>query len=237
MERARPQAESLREQALGIIRDAITAGELAEDRIYSAAGLAKQLGMSLSPVREAMMALVTEGTVEAVPNRGFRLVAITEADLEEIIAIRVLLAVPAARQLAAASDDAVVGRLQEVGADAEGEATTKAEAIAALRGFAEATVSAAEAGDVPEFYTQDRRFHEALLEHGLGRRAAEISLRLRDQSRLFRNADRSIAVDSARELPVLVELIDEGRAAEAADLVTSNLYFFKRVPAAAEAEG
>ena len=82
MERVRAQSESLREQALGIIRDAITAGELAEDRIYSAAGLAKQLGMSLSPVREAMMALVTEGTVEAVPNRGFRLVTITEADLE-----------------------------------------------------------------------------------------------------------------------------------------------------------
>jgi DNA-binding GntR family transcriptional regulator len=117
MERVRPQAESLREQALGIIRDAITAGELAEDRIYSAAGLAKQLGMSLSPVREAMMALVTEGTVEAVPNRGFRLVTITEADLEEIIAIRVLLAVPAARSLAEADSADIVGRDQRAGAD------------------------------------------------------------------------------------------------------------------------
>ena len=236
MERVRPQAESLREQALGIIRDAITAGELAEDRIYSAAGLAKQLGMSLSPVREAMMALVTEGTVEAVPNRGFRLVTITEADLEEIIAIRVLLAVPAARSLAEADSADIVGRDQRASADPASESTTKADAVARLRGLAEATVAAAEAGEFVEFYTQDRRFHEALLEHGLGRRAAAISLRLRDQSRLYRHQDEigAIALDSARELPAIVDLIEEGRAAEVADLVTSNLYFFKRVPAEAD---
>ena len=236
MDRVRTQSESLREQALGIIRDAITAGELAEDKIYSAAGLAKQLGISLSPVREAMMALVTEGTVEAVPNRGFRLVTVTEADLEEIIAIRVLLAAPAARSLAGADSDDIVGRGRGADADATSASTTKADAVTRLRSLAEATVAAAEDGDVAEFYTQDRRFHEALLEHGLGGRAAEISLRLRDQSRLYRHQDQigAIAVDSARELPRIVDLIEEGNSAEAADLVTSNLYFFKRVPADAD---
>ena len=236
MERVRAQSESLREQALGIIRDAITAGELAEDRIYSAAGLAKQLGMSLSPVREAMMALVTEGTVEAVPNRGFRLVTITEADLEEIIAIRILLAVPAARSLAEAGSDDIFGRDQGEGADASSGSTTKADAVIRLRGLAEETLAAAEAGELAEFYTHDRRFHEALLEHGLGGRAAAISLRLRDQSRLYRHEDQigAIALDSARELPAIVDLIEEGRTDEVADLVTSNLYFFKRVPAEAD---
>ncbi len=236
MDRVRTQSESLREQALGIIRDAITAGELAEDKIYSAAGLAKQLGISLSPVREAMMALVTEGTVEAVPNRGFRLVTVTEADLEEIIAIRVLLAAPAARSLAGAGSDDIVGRGQRADTDATSQSTTKADAVTRLRSLAEATVAAAEDGDVAEFYTQDRRFHEALLEHGLGGRAAAISLRLRDQSRLYRHQDQigAIAVDSARELPRIVDLIEEGNSAEAADLVTSNLYFFKRVPADAD---
>ena len=236
MDRVRTQSESLREQALGIIRDAITSGELAEDKIYSAAGLAKQLGISLSPVREAMMALVTEGTVEAVPNRGFRLVTVTEADLEEIIAIRVLLAAPAARSLAGADSDDIVGRGRRADADATSASTTKADAVTRLRSLAEATVAAAEDGDVAEFYTQDRRFHEALLEHGLGGRAAAISLRLRDQSRLYRHRDQigAIAVDSARELPRIVDLIEEGNSAEAADLVTSNLYFFKRVPADAD---
>ncbi|WP_228282529.1 GntR family transcriptional regulator [Brevibacterium atlanticum] len=221
MDRARPQAQSLREHALAIIRDAITAGDLAEDRIYSAAGLAKELGMSLSPVREAMMSLVTEGTVEAVPNRGFRLVPITEDDLEEIIRIRVLLAVPAVRNLC---------ELAAAGSAEVAPGVTITEALSRLREHAEATIVAAESGDVPEFYTRDRRFHEALLEYGLGRRAAEISLRLRDQSRLFnvRKQIDDIAVDSARELPRIIDLIESEEADAAAELVTGNLYFFRR---------
>ncbi|WP_413332812.1 GntR family transcriptional regulator [Brevibacterium sp. GP-SGM9] len=247
MDHSRPQAVSLREHALAIIRDAIIAGELAEDRIYSAAGLAKQLGMSLSPVREAMMALVTEGTVEAVPNRGFRLVPITADDLEEIIRIRVLLAVPAVRRLCAAvaeagdsggarDTDGDDGKGRNVkggdrgGHDAEGTGIDVGAVLDLLRDHAATTVAAAETGDVVEFYTHDRRFHEALLEFGLGRRAAEISLRLRDQSRLFnvRSEIDDIAVDSAKELPVIVDLIEAGRADEVAELVTGNLYFFKR---------
>lgn len=241
MDRERPQAQSLREHALAIIRDAITAGDLAEDRIYSAAGLAKELGMSLSPVREAMMSLVTEGTVEAVPNRGFRLVPITEDDLEEIIRIRVLLAVPAVRNLC---ESAAAGKAERGGGTAAGDSGDGSEqgsaevaagvtietALAWLREHAEATIAAAESGDVPDFYTRDRRFHEALLEYGLGRRAAEISLRLRDQSRLFNVRSRidDIAVDSARELPRIVDLIESGEADAAAELVTGNLYFFRR---------
>lgn len=246
MDHSRPQAVSLREHALAIIRDAIIAGELAEDRIYSAAGLAKQLGMSLSPVREAMMALVTEGTVEAVPNRGFRLVPITADDLEEIIRIRVLLAVPAVRRLCAAVAEAGgsgggrdaegAGEDHDIeGKSVDGHGTERVgidvgTALDLLRDHAAATVAAAETGDVVEFYTHDRRFHEALLEFGLGRRAAEISLRLRDQSRLFnvRSEIDDIAVDSAKELPVIVDLIEAGRADEVAELVTGNLYFFKR---------
>lgn len=222
MEIVRQPVASLREQALAIIRDAITAGELDEDRIYSAAGLAKQLGMSLSPVREAMMALVTEGTVEAVPNRGFRLVPVTQADLEEITHVRVLLAVPAVRQLchqAASSPES----------SAQPGSGLKAQ-IEQLRGQAAATVDAAEEGDMTAFFTHDRRFHEALLEFGLGRRAADISLRLRDQSRIFqpKGAVDEVIRASAQELMTLVDLLEDGRADEAAELVTRNLYFFKR---------
>lgn len=224
MEKVRQPIASLREQALAIIRDAITAGELDEERIYSAAGLAKQLGMSLSPVREAMMALVTEGTVEAVPNRGFRLVPVTQADLEEITRVRVLLAVPAVRQLCEQATGSPESSAQS-GLDPEFQAQ-----IEQLRGQAAATVDAAETGDMTAFFTHDRRFHEALLEFGLGRRAADISLRLRDQSRSFqpRGAVDEVILASAQELMALVDLVEKDRADEAAELVTRNLYFFKR---------
>src|SRR5690606_40154543 len=103
---------SLREEALEEIRTAISVGDLGEDRIFSAAGLAKTLGMSLSPVREAMMSLVADGTVEAVPNRGYRLAPVTPEDLEEILTLRRLLAGPAVVALCAARDAGTLADLR-----------------------------------------------------------------------------------------------------------------------------
>lgn len=236
---ARPEpAPSLREHALRNIRNAITNGDLAEDRIYSAAGLAKQLGVSLSPVREAMMGLVTEGTVEAVPNRGFRLVPITRADLEEIIHIRTLLAGPAVENLAtrraavavgvAPDADSGPGHGTDDGSEFGGVAARLGEQLAQLRTWAAEAVTAAEAGDRAGFLDADRSFHEDLLEYGLGRRAAAISLRLRDQSRLVITGPVDFDVESAQQLVELVDLIEAGKPADARALVVENLYYFKR---------
>lgn len=212
------QSPSLREHALRAIRTAITNGDLAEDRIYSAAGLAKQLHVSLSPVREAMMSLVAEGTVEAVPNRGFRLVPVTHEDLEEIVRIRSLLAGPAVESLCREAS----------GQDGESETARQ---LSELRGWAKDALSAAEAGEKAEFLVADRLFHENLLAYGLGRRAADISLRLRDQSRILASGSGQVDSDSARQLIELVELIEAGDAEAARSLVVDNLYYFRRVEA------
>ena len=200
---------SLREEALEEIRTAISVGDLGEDRIFSAAGLAKTLGMSLSPVREAMMSLVADGTVEAVPNRGYRLAPVTPEDLEEILTLRRLLAGPAVVALCEARDLQVVR---------------------VLRDAAAAAVTAAEAGDRKSFFAADRTFHALVLEHGLGPRAAANGLHLRDQSR---TADAAEAPGSpkdavsAAQLVDLVELVGEGRSAEARALVEENLGYFE----------
>lgn len=206
------RSPSFREQALDEIRSAITTGELAEHTVYSAAALAKQLGMSLSPVREAMMSLVADGTVEAVPNRGYRLVPVTEADLEELILLRSLLTVPA------------VQRLCETGG---------AGSIERLRALAEEGLEAARREDSGAFLSADRRFYGELLRAGLGNRAADIGLRLRDQSRVADLGVKSAAVDlrSARETSDLVEAIAAGRADEAERLVVDNLYYFRKTEA------
>ena len=47
-------------------------GDMQPGKIYSANALATQLGVSNSPVREAMMALSEKGLLEVVRNRGFR---------------------------------------------------------------------------------------------------------------------------------------------------------------------
>lgn len=217
-----PRSPSLREHALETIRLAITAGELDEGRIYSAAALAKQLGVSLSPVREAMMALVSEGTVEAIPNRGFRLTPVTPQDLDEIIRIRILLSLPAVEYLS--------GYFRERN---ENPASPRSEAIERdvqrLRFLAQEAVSAADSGDGTKFSHLDREFHRSLIEFGVGRRAAEICLQLRDQSRVTVVAGdiSKTYPQAARNLVDLVNTITEGDTAQACSLFESNLTMYK----------
>lgn len=158
------------------------------------------------------MSLVADGTVEAVPNRGYRLVPVTEADLEELILLRSLLTVPA------------VQRLCETGG---------AGSIERLRALAEEGLEAARREDSGAFLSADRRFYGELLRAGLGNRAADIGLRLRDQSRVADLGVKSAAVDlrSARETSDLVEAIAAGRADEAERLVVDNLYYFRKTEA------
>lgn len=221
--RRRPVAPpSLRELALEEIRLAITTGQLDEGRTYSAAGLAKELGMSLSPVREAMMSLVSEGTVEAVPNRGFRLRPVSTDDLAEIIRIRVVLSMPAV-------EDLCVRARAAAGAGEEGE-TIRAQ-LGELGQLAAAGTEAIEAEQYEEFLRLDREFHRALLEYGLGPRAAEISLRLRDQSRFVGRGRPVLGADrqTARELVEIVELLSAGRTVDAQQAVTRNLHTYERI--------
>src|SRR3954447_1482145 len=99
---------SLREQAQQVIRASILAGELAAGEIYSASTLAERLGVSPTPVREAMLELANGGLVEAVRTRGFRILTADEDDLDEISQLRLMLEVPSMRIVAErASDDEV----------------------------------------------------------------------------------------------------------------------------------
>ncbi len=64
----RPQ--NLRETVLTRLRTAIITGDLAEGQLVSAPVLGQQLGVSATPVREAMMDLSREGLVETVKNKA-----------------------------------------------------------------------------------------------------------------------------------------------------------------------
>jgi len=94
------QRTSLREQALALLREAVITGRIADGVVYSSKALAAELGVSNGPIREAMLALVDDGLMEAVPNKGFRSVPLTPADLAEIYEMRLLLEVPAVARLA-----------------------------------------------------------------------------------------------------------------------------------------
>ena len=140
--RTLPERHSVRAQVLAALRDALASGELQPGGTYSAPFLAERYGVSATPVREAMQQLVSEGVVETVPNRGFRVAVNSPRDLAELAEVRADLEVPAVLRL---------GR------------TLPRERWDELGPLAEATVAAAAAGDRAAYAEADLGFHRALL--------------------------------------------------------------------------
>jgi GntR family transcriptional regulator, rspAB operon transcriptional repressor len=85
------RSESLAQQAYVSIRRAIREGRIARGELFSETTFAKSLGVSRTPVREALLDLFRDGIVEIVPKRGFRLVELDDAAIDEIRMLRTAL--------------------------------------------------------------------------------------------------------------------------------------------------
>jgi DNA-binding GntR family transcriptional regulator len=93
--------ESLSDRVYATLREYLRAGRIPAGQPLQEAALAAQLGVSRTPVREALARLATDGLVVA-EGRSFTLPELTVADIEDIYALRFLLE-PEALRLAAAS--------------------------------------------------------------------------------------------------------------------------------------
>lgn len=156
-----PQRHSVRGQVLAALREALLSGELAPGQVYSAPVLAARFGVSATPVREAMQRLASEGAVETVPNRGFRVAERSPGDLAELAEVRVLLEVPTVLALAH---------------------TRPPEVWRELRPLAEAAYGCATRGDLTGYVVADQAFHRALVEVGGNRQLAVLVAELCRQS-------------------------------------------------------
>ena len=70
------------------LKNSILAGEFENGAELREIALAKKLGVSRTPVREALRQLEQEGLVEIYPNRGAYVKGITYKDVEDIFRIR-----------------------------------------------------------------------------------------------------------------------------------------------------
>src|SRR5438309_11120403 len=86
--------------ATELIREAIVDGRLEPGRRLKEEELARELGISRTPVREALLVLQSEGLVAAEPNRGASVRAHDAADLDDLYQLRALLEGYAARRAA-----------------------------------------------------------------------------------------------------------------------------------------
>jgi DNA-binding GntR family transcriptional regulator len=97
--KALDRPRSLSDQTYLALRDQLRSGRFSGGRMLPEASLAAQLGVSRTPVREALLRLACEGLLEPA-GRSFVRPALARADIDEIYELRLLLEPEAARQVA-----------------------------------------------------------------------------------------------------------------------------------------
>lgn len=88
---------SLRIRVFHALENAILEGEYEDGDSLNEIKISHELGVSRTPVREALMQLELEGLVKNIPNKGAVVIGISEKDIEDIYAIRIRIEAYAAR--------------------------------------------------------------------------------------------------------------------------------------------
>ncbi len=83
-----PRSRSLKERAYDKLKKLILTGSLEQGTLYNERRLAEALGVSRTPVREALLELSQEGMVTFVPGRGVEVRKFTAKQVKEVFEIR-----------------------------------------------------------------------------------------------------------------------------------------------------
>jgi len=136
------QLRSLREQVYEYLRDAINQGELDAGSFLDQKKLSERLGISKTPLRDALIQLETEGFVSILPRRG---VIVNRLTLEDVRHLYEIIGALEGAVLMSVGD-----RLQE----------THYQQMWSLN---EEMVQAVEAGEFDRYYARNLSFHEVFL--------------------------------------------------------------------------
>lgn len=124
------------------LRNAISHGELAPGAQLAEAELARELGVSRGPLREAMQRLTQEGLLLSIRNRGLFVIELTEDDVRDVYVARTAVERAAAAQVLLGDRPAARARL-----------------LPAIEGMARASARQ----DVEGISRADLEFHEVLV--------------------------------------------------------------------------
>jgi DNA-binding GntR family transcriptional regulator len=114
--------------------------------------LADEIGMSMTPVREAVTRLASEGLVEHVPGAGAFVRRISRQELAELYDVREALEPVAAAQAAEHATGAEIGELRAIVADS----------FQLIRAIAASAEGHASPTQMATWLDLDRRFHEVV---------------------------------------------------------------------------
>ena len=195
----------LRDVVFNTLRTAIITGEFAPGERLMEIALADRLGVSRTPVREAIRKLELEGLVVMIPRRGAEVARITEAGLKEVLEVRCAMEELAVELACKRSDKASLEQLKE-----------------AHQKF----VDAVKNGDTLEITNQDEAFHECIFEMSRNKRLVQVVHNLKEQMFRYRMEyvkDVSYHEELIKEHETLLQAIRKGHEEEAREIMKHHI--------------
>ncbi len=207
----RLENRTLREQVADHLREEILSSRLAPGVELSEVALARSLGISRGPLREALGQLAAEGLVTIVPRRGAVVKRLTRQEFIDAYQVR--------EALESLAIKLAVPRLTE---REKGE----------LHGMAEQMERAAAKGDADRFFELNRQFHARLVHASGNSKLEEVHSQLVAQmGRLMKQSVqlRGGIEQSAAEHRAILEAVDAGDPERAAQLLEDHIEVPQRV--------
>lgn len=199
------QPESLAKLAYRALLNSIFSGELKSSEIYNEMTLAKELGISRTPVREALLELSSQGLVTYLPRKGITVNRFSKQDMIEIFEIRRAIESAAVEKVARLSPPPDLGRIEKTLVDQQ---------------------EAARNSDVPAFLAADRAFHIHFCELTSNRRMKEIMENIRNLIHLM--SLQALRVPARVEVVLeehrqIIEAVQQGSAEAARNAILHHL--------------
>jgi DNA-binding GntR family transcriptional regulator len=184
--------QNLREQVLQRVRAEIISGQSLPGTMYSVPSLAASLGVSSTPVREALLELSRGGLVEPMRNRGFKVVEPSLTELRNLFDMREVLELHAAVLVAA----------------------NPPKDLPVVRGWADQIAKAVETDDVQLYLEADRNYHREFIAAAGNELLTDMVMGLRDKMRLYGISSRAGLERQRASVPEHYRLIELALAGE-----------------------
>ena len=84
-------SETANERAYLLLKQAVLAGGFRPGEVVTLRALRERLALGDTPVREAVKRLVSEGAFEGMPNRSARVPVLSQREIQQVLALRILL--------------------------------------------------------------------------------------------------------------------------------------------------
>ena len=150
--------KTIRRKTYEYLREKLLNGEIPPSQHLIEAKIAKDLGTSRTPVREAFHSLELEGLIESIPRVGYVVKSTSEEEVEEICEIRMAIEGVAARWAIEKAHKKLIEELKK-NISISGGRVLK--------------------GDAKAFIDLDARFHEIIARHSGSQRLLELAQTLR----------------------------------------------------------